>query len=408
MLDPVTNRAQRVPSEVPSSEQARKTPTREGTQEYRPPPVEELPRLFGRYELRVLLGRGGMGAVYLAHDPQLDRLVALKIPRSMGDEDDIWRRRFRDEARAAAILQHPNICPVFEVGEVDSQPYMTMAYIDGESVSAKLKREQALPIREAVQLVGTLAGAMAEAHARGIIHRDLKPANVMIDRRGQPMVMDFGLALRATANDDLRLTLSGVAVGTPAYMPPEQCGGDNATIGPPTDVYALGVILYELITGRVPFKATTFGQLVAQIHRDPPPFPSGLNPGIDSALEAVILTALEKEPEHRFATAAVLADALDVYLRGEHDPLVAKYGAAVTRAGHMTRPYVPGEDYPRAVVPARKPAPRRPWRSAVAVGMSGFVLLALLGGLIYQQTDYWPTRDRAEQSGGESGREGER
>ena len=155
-----------------------------------------LPRAFGRYELRALLGRGGMGTVYLAHDPQLDRLVALKIPRPVGDNEGEWRRRFQAEARTAATLQHPNICPVFEVGEVDAHPYLTMAYIEGESLAARLNRLKTLPIPEAVALVRTLAHAVNEAHDRGIIHRDLKPSNVMIDRHGQPVVMDFGLALR--------------------------------------------------------------------------------------------------------------------------------------------------------------------------------------------------------------------
>src|SRR5262245_7452778 len=339
MIDPATNPTQSGPVEATSNEGGRRTLTLEGPPEHRPPPAEVFPRPFGRYELRTLLGRGGMGAVYLAHDPQLNRLVALKVPRPVGDDEGVWRQRFRDEARAAATLQHPHICPVFEVGEVDSQLYLTMAYIEGESLAARLKREQKLPIPEAVQLVRTLAGAMAEAHDRGIIHRDLKPANVMIDRRGQPIVMDFGLALRATASDDLRLTLSGVAVGTPAYMPPEQAGGDNSAIGPPTDVYALGIILYELITGRVPFKAKSFGKLVAQIERDPPPVPSRLNGEIDPALEAILFTALEKEPDQRFATAGAFADALDAYLRGERDALVARYGAAVQRAADMTGPY---------------------------------------------------------------------
>src|SRR5262245_59119952 len=161
-------------------------PTIAPTQDYPPAQGEPFPRPFGRYELRALLGQGGMGAVYLAHDPQLNRLVALKVPRPLGDDPGVWRRRFLDEARAAATLQHPNICPVFEVGEVDDQPYLTMAYIVGESLAARLKRVQALPVREAAHLVRALAAAMAEAHERGIIHRDLKPANVMIDRHGQP------------------------------------------------------------------------------------------------------------------------------------------------------------------------------------------------------------------------------
>src|SRR5262245_50641123 len=388
MIDPATNPTQSGPVEATSNEGGRRTLTLEGPPEHRPPPAEVFPRPFGRYELRTLLGRGGMGAVYLAHDPQLNRLVALKVPRPVGDDEGVWRQRFRDEARAAATLQHPNICPVFEVGEVESRPYLTMAFIEGESLAARLRRSKTLPIREAVQLVRTLAAAMAEAHDRGIIHRDLKPANVMIDRRGQPVVMDFGLALRSAADDDLRLTLSGVAVGTPAYMPPEQAGGDHAAIGPPADVYALGVILYELVTGRVPFQARTFGKLVAQIERDPPPLPSGLNPDVDPALEAIILTALEKEPRHRFASSAAFVTALGAYERGQRDSLLTKHGVAVERASRLTASYLPAAAHPQALVPATRPAARRLRPSLVLAVTLGVVVLALLGGVFYVQTDY--------------------
>jgi serine/threonine protein kinase len=370
------------------SEPARITTTFDGS----PAQPEQFPRPFGRYELRSLLGRGGMGAVYLAHDPQLDRLVALKVPRPLGDEAGEWRQRFQGEARAAATLQHPNICPVFEVGAVESQPYLTMAFIEGESLAARLKRTKSMPVRAAVALVRTLAGAVNEAHERGIIHRDLKPGNVMIDRRGQPIVMDFGLALRSAVGDDLRLTLSGVAMGTPAYMPPEQAGGDHAAIGPPTDVYALGVILYELVTGRVPFQARTFGKLVAQIERDSPPLPSGLNPDVDPALEAIILTALEKESRHRFSSAAALVAALDAYERGERDSLLTKHGVSVERASRLTEPYLPAAR-PQALGPASQPAARR-LRPALVVALTlGFVLLALLGVVFFVQTAKRPDRN---------------
>src|SRR5215471_947118 len=179
MADPVTNRAFGVPAVTPLSE-GRDTPSLGGAQAFRSPRDEDFPRPFGRYELRALLGRGGMGAVYLAHDPQLDRLVALKVPRPLGDEVSGWRQRFQGEARAAATLQHPNICPVFEVGEVNSHPYLTMAYIEGEPLAARLTKTKSMPVRAAVALVRTLAGAVNEAHERGIIHRDLKPGNVMI------------------------------------------------------------------------------------------------------------------------------------------------------------------------------------------------------------------------------------
>jgi serine/threonine protein kinase len=326
-----------------------------------------------------------MGAVYLAHDPQLDRLVALKIPRLLEDDPLVWRVRFLSEARTAATLHHPNICPVFEVGEADSRPYLTMAYIEGETLAARLRRAGPPPIPEALALVRAVARAMAEAHDRGIVHRDLKPANIIIDRRGQPVVMDFGLALRATATDDLRLTLSGVAMGTPAYMPPEQAGGDHDAIGPPADVYALGIILYELVTGRVPFQGKTFGKLLAQIERDPPPVPSALNPAIDAALEAILLKTLGKAPEQRFATAGALADALDACAQGEREAIVARQAAA-RQSAELTGPYIPADES-TPPVSRMKTAPRHPRRIAMAAGVIGVSLLALLAWVIHKQSD---------------------
>lgn len=284
--------------------------------EYRSDGDDILPRAFGRYELRSLLGRGGMGAVYLAYDPTLDRMVALKIPRPFAEEIHAWRDRFLAEARSAAVVQHPNICPVHEVGEIDGQPYLTMPFLEGETLAARLKQVGRLSVNESFGWMATLARAMGEAHQRGIVHRDLKPANIMIDRRGQPIIMDFGLAYRAAQSDDLRLTLSGVALGTPEYMPPEQAGGDYGSLGPPADVYSLGAILNEMVTGSVPFKAKSFGKLVAQIERDAPPSVRAANPEVDAAAESIIFRCLQKAPTDRFASGDELAHAIDDYIRG--------------------------------------------------------------------------------------------
>jgi len=375
MPDSVTNRT---PAVTPPSEE-RDASSLGVSQAHRSPRDEDFPRPFGRYELRALLGRGGMGAVYLAHDPQLDRLVALKIPRLFDDDSLAWRERFQAEARAAANLHHPNICPVYEVGEADSRPYLTMAYIEGETLAARLRRTGPPPIPDAIALVRTVARAMAEAHDRGIVHRDLKPANVIIDRRGQPVVMDFGLALRTAATGDERLTRSGVAMGTPSYMPPEQAGGDHDVIGPPADVYALGVVLYEVLTGQLPFRGTTIAKLLAQIERDQPPSPSALNPGIDPALEAIILKTLEKLPEKRFATAGILADALDGYSECLSDVVVKRQNEA-ERADQLTDPYIPA-DASAPPFSVAKTATRRSRR--VAAGVFGVCLLASVVGVMY-------------------------
>lgn len=347
-----------------------------------PPVAESLPRAFGRYTLQKLLGKGGMGRVYLAHDPQLDRLVALKMPIPV-DAVEGWRERFLTEARAAATLTHPNVCPVYDVGEVDAQPYLTMAFIEGETLAAKLARDGPMSPAKAVRLVETVARAMHEAHRRGIIHRDLKPANLMLDAAGRPVIMDFGLAIRSTNADDLRLTLTGVALGTPAYMPPEQAGGDTDSIGAPADVYALGVILFELVTGRTPFQAKTFGKLLAQIERDPPPPPSSLNPNVDSALEAIILTALAKAPADRFASAAEFADALERHQQGDREGIVSLYSRPFT-VPCSTAAFPPGPDS-FAAPPIR--SRRRGWAmAAVGLLLAGAIIAA--GAAVYVETDY--------------------
>lgn len=275
-----------------------------------------LPAAFGRYQLRQLLGKGGMGTVYLAHDPQLDRQVALKIPSLAGAANPELTERFLREARAAATLVHPNICPVFDVGQCGGVFYLTMCYIEGTSLAAVLRSRGPYPAAEAATVVQQLALAMQEAHDQGIIHRDLKPANIMIDRRGAPIIMDFGLARRVVAGGTAdRLTHSGVLIGTPAYMSPEQVDGDLNAMGAGCDIYSLGVILYELLTGRLPFEGS-FGTLIAQIVSDPPPPPSALRPDLDPALEAVCLRALAKNPADRYPSMKDFAAALDQWRRG--------------------------------------------------------------------------------------------
>jgi serine/threonine protein kinase/Tfp pilus assembly protein PilF len=274
-----------------------------------------LPARFGRYTLHKLLGKGGMGAVYLAHDAQLDRLVALKVPRfgiNPGPHDE---ERFLREARAAAMLSHPNLCPVYDAGQIGGVSYLVMAYVEGKPLAELLRDDPRRPIQGSVRLIAQLALAMQEAHRRGVIHRDLKPANVMIDSRGQPVIMDFGLARRGPETGDVRLTQSGMILGTPAYMSPEQVNGAIAAMGPACDIYSLGVILYELLTGRLPFTGA-LGELMAQIVSKPPPPPSQFRPGLDAELEAICLKALAKEPALRFGSMHEFANALERYSQG--------------------------------------------------------------------------------------------
>jgi hypothetical protein len=264
----------------------------------RAPPVEALPRPFGPYRLVAELGRGGMGTVYLADDPRLGRQVALKMPHFDAARSAEAVARFRREARAAARARHPNLVPIYEVGEVDGIDYLTMPYITGEPLSARLAREGPLPEGEAVRLATRIADAMATVHRAGVVHRDLKPANVLLDEHGEPAVTDFGLA-RPIGPTDARMTASGTVLGTPAYLAPEQVGCRPEDMGPRCDVYSLGVILYEMLTGQLPFQGTA-GQVLRKALTEEPLPPSRLRPDLDPRLEAVCLTAMAKDPAERF------------------------------------------------------------------------------------------------------------
>src|SRR5262245_7271101 len=298
------------------------------------PPVNPAPlrtnRLateFGRYRLQSVLGRGGMGEVYLAYDTTLRRNVALKAPR-LADDSPVHRDRFFREARSAAALHHPNICPVHDVGEFEGQLYLTMAYIDGEALSAHVRRKGLLPIDDAVDLVSKVARAMQHAHECGLLHRDLKPGNILLTKNREPVVTDFGLAFRFDNETGERLTETGIVVGTPTYMPPEQI--NSRALGPASDVYSLGVVLYELLTGKVPFEGS-FGKLIAQIETAPPEPPSRLQRQIDPALEAICLKALATQPAERFADMAASAQALEDYAETKCKTALADEATAALR-----------------------------------------------------------------------------
>ncbi len=280
-------------------------------QTHRPGEGAGVPEQVGRYRIVKKLGQGGMASVYLAEDTQLDRPVALKVPLLRGDDQASTRQRFLREAQAAANLRHANICPVYDVGEADGVPYLTMAYVEGRPLSHFL-RGRALPQRQAALMARKLALALQEAHAAGIVHRDLKPSNVMIDQNKEPVIMDFGLAQRVDTKG-IRLTQEGAVLGTPAYMSPEQAGGEVAAMGPRCDVYGLGVMLYEMLTGRLPFEGPLAAVFAQVLTKEPEP-PSSLRPGLDPRLEAACLQAMAKKPADRFASmkefAAALAECL--------------------------------------------------------------------------------------------------
>jgi serine/threonine protein kinase len=284
-----------------------------------------LPARLGRYTVVSLLGKGGMGAVYLADDTHLNRRVALKVPHSYGSDaetDRAIRDRFLREARLAASLTHPNLCPIFDCGEINGILYLAMAYLEGKPLAKFIKPGQALAPRAVVTVVRQLALAMHDAHSKGVIHRDLKPANIMVTLTKQPVIMDFGVA-RRTDGEDTRLTRTGFIVGTPAYMPPEQLNCDQTLIGPATDIYALGVILYELLAGRTPFQGPP-GALMAQIMIDPPPSLIKWRGELDPVLDGICGRALAKAPQDRFPTMAAFAVALEEFLKAPARPMPAK------------------------------------------------------------------------------------
>ena len=289
-------------------------------------------RYFGDYELLEEIARGGMGVIYKARQVSLNRIVALKmiLAGQLASADDV--KRFHTEAEAVANLQHPNIVAIHEVGEHEGQHYFSMDYIDGQSLAAKLTAGP-LPPREAAELLQQVAAAVGYAHRRGVIHRDLKPANILLDQNGQPRVTDFGLAKRIEGGSEL--TGTGQILGTPSFMPPEQAAAKTDQIGPLSDVYALGAVLYNMLTGRAPFQAASPLETLLQVLEQPPVAPRGLNANVPRDVEAICLKCLEKKSCRRYAAAEELADDLGRFLRGE--PIQARRRTVLTLALYWMR-----------------------------------------------------------------------
>jgi WD40 repeat protein/tetratricopeptide (TPR) repeat protein len=292
----------------------------------------ELPVVPG-YEVLGILGRGGMGVVYQARQTHLNRVVALKMMLTGAHAGPEELARFRVEAEAVARLQHPNIVAIHEVGEQDGRPYLVMEFVDGDTLARTLGSTP-LPARRSAELAEILARAIHSAHQQGIIHRDLTPGNVLLTADGTPKITDFGLA-KIVVGGGPTLTQSGMILGTPSYMAPEQAAGKTKAVGPATDVYALGATLYEMLTGRPPFKAESPLETLQQVQSQEPVSPSRLQPKLPHDLATICLKCLEKDPRRRYASAAALADDLRRFLVGE--PIQARPVGSLERLGRWCR-----------------------------------------------------------------------
>jgi len=287
-----------------------------------PPPAQADPReVAGRYRLIQRLGRGGMGTVHLAYDSLLERYVALKFGNFDANESPELLQRFRSEARALAKLHHPNFCQVYDVSDHEGQPFITMQFVEGRPLADYITDHTLQPVRPAATLVYKLAGALASLHDKKIVHRDLKPMNIMINTDGEPVIVDFGLARR---EDDPRLSMNGVVIGTPQYMSPEQIQGRSHELGPSADIHSLGVVFYQLLTGRLPYPGRRIEELAIEICAASPKRPSEYCPDLDARVDDICMKMIAGPAESRLASMSAVAAKLAAYLESpeEEEPAV--------------------------------------------------------------------------------------
>ena len=296
-------------------------------------------RTLGRYQIIEALGEGGMAQVYKAFQPGLERVVAIKVLPEYYMRDERFLARFQREAQAIAQLSHPNILPVYDFGSEDGVTYIVMQYVEGGTLKDLM--DQAPSYDRIGDLLGQVADALDYAHGQGVLHRDVKPGNILIERERRVLLSDFGLAKMVDSQE--HITATGVGIGTPAYMSPEQ--GQGEAVDARTDVYALGVIIYEMITGRVPFRAETPMAVIIKHVTAPLPLPRTINPAVPESVERVILKALAKSKEDRYPSAGAMMTAYRDALAEAPGPLVAppREGAALRVClvcGHANRPVV--------------------------------------------------------------------
>ena len=287
---------------------------------------------LGDYELLEVVGRGGQGVVFRARQKSLNRTVALKMISLGSWATEAHLKRFRREAEAAASLEHPGIVPIYEVGEGDGSCYFSMRFVEGGQLDQVIERKP-MSIRQAAELISKVARTVHYAHEHGILHRDIKPGNILLDAKGEPLLTDFGLARLVEAESTVTRTKE--VMGTPSYMAPEQAIGNNAAVSSVTDVYGLGAVLYQLLTGHPPFAGGTTYETIKLVLDTEPRQPRSLNPKIDRDLSTICLKCLEKDPKRRYASALVLAEDLEHWLK--HEPIQARHAGIFTRGAKWVR-----------------------------------------------------------------------
>ncbi len=318
------------------------------------------------YQILGELGQGGMGIVYKARQAGLNRLVALKMIRPGAKITPNQLARFHTEAKAVAQIQHPHIVQIHEIGEHEGKPYFSMEFVAGSSLHEKLNGQPLKP-HVAARLIEVLARAMQEVHRHGIVHRDLKPGNILLTETGSPKIADFGLARRLDRSE--ALTMQGEVMGSPSYMAPEQVRGEVEKMGPAVDIYALGAMLYTVLTGRAPFEGDSITVLWATIH-DAPESPRQFRPQVPPALEAICLKCLEKDPSNRFQSAEELAEALHQFRQALHsEDTEASTSAPPPPTRKPTKPQTrpPTRSGSRVTVRRRKTRSRRPYLVALVL-----------------------------------------
>src|SRR5881296_3698515 len=294
--------------------------------------VAEILGELGDYELLEVVGRGGQGVVYRAHQKSLNRTVALKMISLGSWATEAHLKRFRREAEAAASLEHSGIVPIYEVGERDGSCYFSMRFVEGGQLDQVIKREP-MSIRQAAELISKVARTVHYAHEHGILHRDIKPGNILLDAKGEPLLTDFGLARLVEAESTITRTKE--VMGTPSYMAPEQAVGNNAAVSNATDVYGLGAVLYQLLTGHPPFAGGTTYETIKLVLDTEPRQPRLLNPKIDRDLSTICLKSLEKDPKRRYPSALALAEDLERWLK--HEPIQARRTGIFARGKKWVR-----------------------------------------------------------------------